>query len=554
MRNPLSVYLICGPNEAEYLQRVLKSFKPVAKEFVVCLAGGSASTAEEERVAMDAGARVVYYKNQREDWPHIDDFATARNTALEACSEKWAMWVDADDEMQPGAEAIIDEAITQAEERGAQLIAFRYNVANAGLIPLREMVSLKGKCKWKNRVHEMLVAEDQSKIFGVDKVIRVHNPKGYKKTSADRNFTILKDVLEPTANALYYTQQEHFLTANWAECLKYGKLAIQFQDLEDTLRYDVLCNMGRCAPTTDEKLRYLGEAVACQPDRREAHYWLAVEYSAHGKWQKVWGSIRSAMSLPRPSAHYWNLVESIYSWQAMDLYETACVCVGKKEEAEKIRKARPAPRISIIHATKGRPQIAWQRRHQWLTLAQKPLEVEWIFVVDHDDPQDYTPHQAIRANPGGIVNAWNHGAKQAKGDIVIQMSDDWSPCRHWDALISTAIGATNEPKVLAISDGLRTDKLLCMAILTQKRLEQQGGFMFAPEYQESDGIYSDNEFTERAYAEGVVIEAKDIVFKHENPLFTGGKPDDLIKNHNKPEFYEKGKTIYEKRKAANWKY
>ena len=155
----------------------------------------------------EAGAKVVYYKNKRTDWPHIDDFAAARNTALDACSEKWAMWVDADDEMQPGAERIIDEAITEAEKRDAQLIAFRYNVANAGLIPLREAVSLKGKCRWKNRVHEMLVAEDQTKIFGVDKVIRVHNPKGYKKTSADRNFAILKDVLEPTPNALYYTQQ-----------------------------------------------------------------------------------------------------------------------------------------------------------------------------------------------------------------------------------------------------------------------------------------------------------------------------------------------------------
>jgi hypothetical protein len=91
-----------------------------------------------------------------------------------------------------------------------------------------------------------------------------------------------------------------------------------------------------------------------------------------------------------------------------------------------------------------------------------------------------------------------------------------------------------------------------MAILTQKRLEKQGGYMFHPDYQESDGIYSDNEFTERAYNDGAVIEAKHIQFKHENPLFTGGKPDDLIKNHNKPEFYEKGKAIFEKRKANSW--
>jgi homoserine trans-succinylase len=62
------------------------------------------------------------------------------------------------------------------------------------------------------------------------------------------------------------------------------------------------------------------------------------------------------MALHRPKVHYWNLVEAIYNWQAMDLYETAAVCVGEMGEAEKIRKFRPAPKISIVHATRGRPQ------------------------------------------------------------------------------------------------------------------------------------------------------------------------------------------------------
>jgi hypothetical protein len=107
--------------------------------------------------------------------------------------------------------------------------------------------------------------------------------------------------------------------------------------------------------------------------------------------------------------------------------------------------------------------------------------------------------------------------------------------------------------VLAISDGLRTDKLLCMAIMTKKRLEKQGGYMFHPDYQESDGIYSDNELTESSLRKmGLLLSAREIQFKHENPMFTGGNPDEQLKNHNKPEFYQKGKAIYEKRKANNW--
>jgi hypothetical protein len=173
-------------------------------------------------------------------------------------------------------------------------------------------------------------------------------------------------------------------------------------------------------------------------------------------------------------------------------------------------------------------------------------------MVDHDDPIDYTPHQAIRCNPGGIINAWNQGAKLAKADIIVQMSDDWSPPRHWDASICSLIGSKTGDAVLAVSDGYRTDKLLCMAILNKKRLERQGGWLFHPDYQESDGLYSDNEFTDRAYADGVVIEARDLKFVHENPMFTKKETDKQLVNHNKPEFYEKGKAIYEKRKAANW--
>ena len=552
MRNPLSVYLICGANEAHYLSRCLESFKPISKEFIVCLSGGCNSTTEEEKIALAYGARVVYYKNQKTDWPHIDDFASARNTALNACSCDWSFWVDADDEMAKDAPQIVDDAIDQANQKGADLIAFRYWVENASLNPLREMALRKDKGKWKNRVHEMLCADDPNKLIGIDKIVRIHKPHGYKATSAERNFRILEDVIEPAPNALYYKAQEQFLSGKYPECYETSKKALMFESLEETLRYDVLTNLGRIAPV-NERLKWLGEAIALMPDRREAYFWAGQEYASKGQWGKCWGAMRSCMTLPRPKAHYWNLNEAIYQWQSLDLYETASASVKEMGEVEKMKKARPTPKISIIHATKGRPQIAWQRRWQWLCLAEKPLEIEWIFVVDHDDPQDYTPHQAIRCNPGGIVNAWNYGAKQAKGNILVQMSDDWSPSRHWDALISNAIGATNEEKVLAISDGLRTDKLLCMSIMTQKRLEKQGGFMFHPDYQESDGLYGDNEFTERAYADGVVIEAKNIIFKHENPLFTGGKPDDQIKHHNKPEFYEKGKAIYEKRKSNGWK-
>jgi len=549
VKYPISVYLIAG-NEEEYIGRCLESFKPISAELIVCISRGSATPDKTEEIASELGAKIVHYQNKRTDWNHIDDFATARNTALEACSNEWCLWVDADDVMAEDGARVVEQAIDLAIQKDAHLVALKYWVENAGLLPLREEISKKGTCYWKNRVHEMLVTKEPNKTIGVDKIFRIHKPHGYKPRSAERNLNILADTLLPAPNSLYYQAQEYFLSNQIEKCIESSKRALVFPELEDTLRYDVLCNLGRCTPEND-RLSYLGQAIALQPDRREAYFYIANHWSGKGNWIKTYGAIRSCMTLHRPKTHYWNLVEAIYNWQAMDLYETASVCVGEFGEAEKMKKMRPTPKISIVHATRGRPQIAWQRRWMWLSLAEKPLEIEWLFMVDHNDPIDYTPHQAIRCNPGGMINAWNAGAKIAKSNIVIQMSDDWTPPKHWDALILTAIGDTTQEKVLAVSDGLRQDKLLCMAILTQSRLKKQG-HLFHPDYQESDGIYSDNEFTERAYAEQVIIEARHIKFTHDNPMFTGGQPDEQLKNHNKPEFYEKGKAIYEKRKASNW--
>ena len=76
-------------------------------------------------------------------------------------------------------------------------------------------------------------------------------------------------------------------------------------------------------------------------------------------------------------------------------------------------------------------------------------------------------------------------------------------------------------QVLAISDGHRTDELLCMAILNRKRYEKQG-YLFHPDF---FSVYSDNYFTWAAYKDKVIKEAKHIVFEHQHPVFNKGEWD-----------------------------
>jgi hypothetical protein len=149
-----------------------------------------------------------------------------------------------------------------------------------------------------------------------------------------------------------------------------------------------------------------------------------------------------------------------------------------------------------------------------------PERVEHLFAIDNDDDVAKTALASFKPKivtqlKAGCVAAWNLAAKHSTGDILVQLSDDWLPVKGWDSLFVERMGKLNKPKVLVISDGHRTDDLLCMAILNRRRYEQQG-FFLCPEY---TGVYSDDDFSFRAYEDRVTVQARDIILTHEHPNY-----------------------------------
>ncbi len=210
------------------------------------------------------------------------------------------------------------------------------------------------------------------------------------------------------------------------------------------------------------------------------------------------------------------------------------------------------PKVSLLHATRGRPQLARECRQKWLDAAAKPYRVEHIFAVDADDNlsidhlADLKPH-VVTQNGGGCVAAWNLAAAHSSGKVLIQLSDDWLPLPGWDDLLVQRIGRVNKPRVLRISDGHRADDLFCMAILTHARMKQQGWFL-PPAY---TGIYSDDEFSFRALDDGVVIDASDIVLVHQHPNYDESVPlDETYRRQNDNARYAEAKKIFLERNPA----
>jgi len=254
----------------------------------------------------------------------------------------------------------------------------------------------------------------------------------------------------------------------------------------------------------------------------------------------------------------WNDRAAAYEWLGIDIFTQALRMNNMAEEAERCRlrvlNDSGGPVISLIHATRGRPRQACIARKAWLDLAERPQRVEHVFVTDGDDAVSLPLRRMFSAvvaqKDGGPVAAWNLGAQVTCGQIMVQLSDDWTPVPRWDVLLEERLGNLNEPKVLAISDGTRKDDLLCMAICTRAYWALDY-FFFHPRF---FSVFSDNWFTHEAYRRGVVVQARDVVFTHRHPFFMETvELDDVYLRSNAAEHYDQGqKTMRFLASGQDW--
>jgi hypothetical protein len=203
-------------------------------------------------------------------------------------------------------------------------------------------------------------------------------------------------------------------------------------------------------------------------------------------------------------------------------------------------------RISLLHATRKRVERALACKQAWLAAAARPERVEHLFAIDPDDEESATGlagHRVVTvAEAGkGCVGAWNLAAEHSSGQILVQLSDDWAPVAGWDVLFEQKLKPVRKSRVLRISDGHRQDDLLCMAIITKARLRQQGSFL-PPAY---TGIYSDDEFSFRAFEDGAVVDGRDISLVHEHPNYDPSVAmDETYKNQNDDSKYAAAKKVF----------
>ena len=556
-RTPLiSLCLIVG-NVEEYIERCLSSFAPIADEIVVVRAIGCAEPDDTLDIAREKfGAITGEYRNAtgHEDWPHVDDFAKARQAAYDLATGTYCFWCDTDDILLSGAELIREHA-----ERGAYTcFMFPYAIHGKGLAVPRERMMLRGSGKWVCPVHEHYEFTIQPvQAIEDERVVIQHLPHHEKTGSNDRNLRILRSIpdAEMTTGLLYHLHIELCVIGDIAGSVEVAKKVLARDDLGKPERMELFLNLAQVSEDPRQKEALYYQAYASDPRRREPLLMLCNHAMNNNEPDVALAFARQMMATDRPAAKEWNERAALYEWLGDDIYAQALRANRMYPQAEIVRQNRfkqhGGARIALIHATRGRPKQAALARKVWLDTASRPECVEHIFVFDTDDTASHCLrrfHHSEMPAGGGCVAAWNRGAGVTHAPVIVQMSDDWTPPHKWDDLIIERIGDPFEPRVLAVSDGHRTDLLLCMAICTRKFITESDAFLFHPWF---TGVYSDNWFTHKAYERGAVIEARDLVFKHHHPAFGADNMDATYEQQNAPARYEEGKAIFDELMLGN---
>lgn len=549
MGTRLSLCLIAG-NEEAIIRRCLDTFAkgiPV-DELIVVRAIGNQHPDGTLRIAREEyGARTAEYNNAAEyaDWPHVDNFAAARNTAWDMATGDVVMWVDCDDTALPASLRRIREI---ADNMPADMVRMPYVISGQPISPLRERLFKRGISRWENAVHECCPIDVGCTSAVVSDAAILHTPEEHKQGSNARNLKILGTVKEKNNAEKFYYHMELLGMKRYEESAAAGIEAIKDPALPLVNRYEVFLNLNSMAPAPAQKAMLLHEAVKLCPWRREAVLRLACDAMDNGDFISALAYARMGSTLPEPTPATWNQRRALYGWGGKMILAQALRLNGETEQAAKLDRDRcPRPKFSVLHATRGRPQKAAEIQKLFIDRAHDQESIEYLYAVDEDDELS----QAVLARfplvivppGGGVVKAINAAAMKARGHILVMAADDCVPPPRWDYDVWQLLGEQTAPRVLAVSDGFRKDALLAHPIMNRQFYRQQGYF-FCPEYPH---LFCDTELSHRAHKAGQVINGRELVFRHNNPIFTGETPDELAKERNSPEAYAVGQAIFERR-------
>ena len=413
----LTVCLIVK-NEEQFLPQCLKSIRGLAAQVVVVDTGSTDRTVE---IAREFGAEIHAFA-----W--CDDFAAARNAALEHATGDWVLALDADEELPPDQHARL-----RADLQGRTVMACRLPLTNAGLehegcsyVP-RLFRNMPGAC-YHGRVHEQVFGSllANAEAWGLNTALGtaqlLHH--GYAKDLVFSRDKIARNLKLLRAALAEDPADSNLLMNLGLELVRSGDLAGGIEQYREAFAFMSAQPPEKLVPELREVLltQFTSQLYKVN-DHAEVVRVLNSPLARHGG---LTGSLHFALGL----AHF----ELKQFREAADQMRQ---CLIKRKQPcltpinTDINSAVPQHCIALSEARLGRSGAAEQAFQAALTetVNVEPVQLDYArFLRNENRPVDALQqlHKIVTANPRDL-GAWCVGAEIALGQAeFLEFALDWT--------------------------------------------------------------------------------------------------------------------------------
>lgn len=216
-------------------------------------------------------------------------------------------------------------------------------------------------------------------------------------------------------------------------------------------------------------------------------------------------------------------------------------------------------RISILHPSFGRPELAIKTASKWINSMAHGYgtQIEYILCISYQDPlrkkyEDFfsgTPAKIIYHPHANMVKQVNLAAKESNGDLLINVSDDFDCPQDWDRLLTEAVKGLSDYAIKTDDgikvDGINSENIIALPIM-DRVYYNRFGYIYHPDYLH---FFGDEENSNVADILGKKITLP-IVFEHVHYTMGKAKEDATNKKNNK--HFDKDKETFKIRKQNNF--
>lgn len=299
-------------NEEINIARCLNSVVNAVDEIIVVDTGSSDLT---KQIAEKAGAKVISF-------PWHDDFSAARNASLELATGKWILFLDADEELEPGSsQAIRQVAENDNEGYFIKIVNFIGEEGSIESCPdlVFRMFRNKPEYRFRGAIHEQIIdvilsVNEQARFQIAPNVIIRHygylNRQIIAKDKKNRNLAIIRKELEnqPNNNTLrYHYGVELYRTNSFREAIQ------ELVGVESTtdpgtiyypklLRYIALAYYG--TKQNDKALEAIYRGLKLFPDYADLYFYGGIIQLEQNNYAGAFEFFNQALKTPEQPAHY----------------------------------------------------------------------------------------------------------------------------------------------------------------------------------------------------------------------------------------------------------